>query len=96
MIIVENPERKVGSLHFNSWLHNVVYFIMLQAKKNEVDFCVPQMLSIQESKIPGAGQGVFARLPLTHNTRLGPYDGDEVETQAEAFVSGYSWAVSTV
>ncbi|ELT95080.1 hypothetical protein CAPTEDRAFT_202965, partial [Capitella teleta] len=64
-----------------------------KAKKNEVDFCVPEMLSIEESKIPGAGQGVFARQPLTENTRYGPYQGEEVEElRSEVFVSGYSWA----
>ncbi|ELU08023.1 hypothetical protein CAPTEDRAFT_187754, partial [Capitella teleta] len=65
-----------------------------KAKKNEVDFCVPEMLSIEESKIPGAGQGVFARQPLTENTRYGPYQGEEVEElRSEVFVSGYSWAI---
>ena len=68
---------------------------MLQANDNEIDFCEPNLVSIQQSKIPGAGLGIIARTNIAHNTRFGPYVGQVIETLADAFISGYSWAVST-
>ena len=86
-------KEKLVRIHFISCL---IEWCLLQAKKNEIDYCEPTLLGIQQSKIPGAGQGIFANIHIAQNTRFGPYVGEKVEALADAFISGYSWAVSTL
>ena len=56
---------------------------------------LPDILLIDESTIPGAGSGVFARSVIQKGVRFGPYQGKCVLNEEEAHDSGYSWEVST-
>ena len=55
---------------------------------------LPGILLIDESTIPGAGSGVFARNVIQKGVRFGPYQGKCVLNEEEAHDSGYSWEVS--
>ena len=55
---------------------------------------LPDILLIDESTIPGAGSGVFARNVIQKGVRFGPYQGKCVLNEEEAHDSGYSWEAS--
>ena len=55
---------------------------------------IPDMLCIDQSSIPGAGAGVFAKRLIQKGVRFGPYQGACVLNEEEAHDSGYSWEVS--
>ncbi|PSN56705.1 PR domain zinc finger protein 4, partial [Blattella germanica] len=51
---------------------------------------VPKQLCIAQSRIPGAGHGVWTRVPLAKGMRFGPYEGALVEPNN---TNGYSWQI---
>ena len=55
---------------------------------------IPDMLCINQSSIPGAGTGVFAKRLIQKGVRFGPYQGACILNEEEAHESGYSWEVS--
>ena len=55
---------------------------------------LPPGLTVKKSKIPRAGQGVFATKNFPARSRFGPYGGSKVKDRDEAQSSGYSWLVS--
>ncbi len=54
---------------------------------------LPDMLYLEESRIPGAGAGVFAKDVIQKGVRFGPYLGTCILNEEEAHKSGYSWEV---
>ena len=55
---------------------------------------LPPGLTIADSTIEGAGQGVFAEQDFPPRTRFGPYGGTKTKNGDTARDSGYSWEVS--
>ncbi|CAJ0952587.1 unnamed protein product, partial [Mesorhabditis belari] len=53
----------------------------------------PPYLKIKKSKIPGAGQGVFAKEHLAKNLVFGPYEGEIHFNRRRSDRSSYSWEV---
>ncbi|XP_061170491.1 histone-lysine N-methyltransferase PRDM9-like isoform X2 [Saccostrea echinata] len=54
---------------------------------------LPIGLSVRESNIFNAGQGVFADKFFLKRTRFGPYEGEVTENQDEAQETGYAWQI---
>ncbi|XP_062571950.1 histone-lysine N-methyltransferase PRDM9-like [Saccostrea cucullata] len=54
---------------------------------------LPNGLSVRQSNIFYAGQGVFADKFFRKRTRFGPYEGEITENRDEAQETGYAWQI---
>ena len=59
---------------------------------------LPDELSIGDSRLKGAGLGVFARIHIKTGAMYGAYDGEAVDADVDRdkINTEYFWAVSTL
>ena len=72
------------------------YLLFLQQPPGITDRArktLPQGLSIRNSSIPDAGEGVFAEQFIPKRTQFGPYEGEITDNHEEAHETGYAWQV---
>ncbi|XP_026271561.1 histone-lysine N-methyltransferase PRDM7 [Frankliniella occidentalis] len=63
-----------------------------EARSDRALHTVPSCLAVLDSKIPGAGLGVWAKEAIPRRVRFGPYVG-EIEKKKE---TGYGWGIRPV
>ncbi|KAE8745051.1 hypothetical protein FOCC_FOCC008302 [Frankliniella occidentalis] len=67
--------------------------LLLQVAVNDPERALrslPSCLAVHDSKIQGAGQGVWAKQAISRRVRFGPYEGDITKKKE----TGYGWEVS--